>query len=106
MSALAQPTRFEVFRLLVRAGEGGVSSGDLATKAGAAPNTMSAHLAILNRAGLVTAEKTGRYIVYYAVPAGVQHLAEYLLDEFCKPTTGPNDSEAGSEKDLAEMARS
>lgn len=83
MSALAQPTRLEVLRLLARVGADGLSAGDLATRAGAAPNTMSAHLAVLNRAGLVTSQKAGRTTIYHAVPATAQQLAEFLLVEFC-----------------------
>lgn len=79
MSALAQPTRFEVFTMLAHTGNHGLTSGDLATRTGAAPNTMSSHLAILNRAGLVTAEKSGRNIVYRAEAETVRELARFLL---------------------------
>ena len=80
MSALAQPTRLQVFTMLARAGGEGMSSGELANKTGAAANTMSTHLAILNRAGLVTAEKAGRNIVYRAVPDTVRELTTFLID--------------------------
>ena len=80
MSAFAQPTRLQVFTMLARASAKGMSSGDLANKTGAAANTMSSHLAILNRAGLVTAEKAGRNIVYRAVPDTVRELTTFLLD--------------------------
>ena len=81
MSALAQPTRFQVFTMLARAGDEGMSSGDLAVRTAAAANTMSSHLAILNRAGLVTAEKAGRNIVYRAVPETVRTLAAFLIEQ-------------------------
>ena len=80
MSALAQPTRLEVFRLLARAGAEGMTSGDLATRAGAAANTMSAHLAVLSRAGLVSGEKDGRRIVYRASPQIIDTLTDFLAD--------------------------
>lgn len=79
MSALAQPTRLEVFTILARAGDAGIMAGDLAKVTGAAHNTMSAHLAILSRAGLVTAEKAGRQMIYRAVPNTVAKLANFLL---------------------------
>lgn len=78
MSALAQPTRLEVFTILARAGVDGLTSGELAKRTGAAANTMSAHLAILSRARLVTAEKEGRHSIYRAVPETVCALAEFL----------------------------
>ena len=79
MSALAQPTRLQVFTMLARAGDGGMTSGDLAARTGAAANTMSSHLAILNRAGLVMAEKAGRNIIYRAEADTVRELARFLV---------------------------
>jgi ArsR family transcriptional regulator, arsenate/arsenite/antimonite-responsive transcriptional repressor len=78
MSALAQPTRLEVFTMLAGAGPEGLTSGDLAHRTGAAANTMSAHLAILSRAGLVMTEKSGRCVIYRAVPETVRNLAAHL----------------------------
>lgn len=83
LSALAQPTRMRVFRLLVVAGADGLSSGDLAVRAGAAPNTMSSHLAVLSRAGLVKAQRTGRHAIYTAVVAGVREAARFLDEDVC-----------------------
>jgi len=57
LSALGQDTRLEVFRLLVRAGPEGVPAGEIATALGAVQNTMSAHLKVLDHAGLVRAER-------------------------------------------------
>ena len=87
MSAIAQPTRLEVLGLLARAGHAGLTAGDLAAHAGAAPNTMSAHLTILNRAGLVTAQKTGRTVVYRAEPDTVGELSDFLLRN-CRAKSG------------------
>ena len=78
MSALAQPTRLQVFTMLASAGADGMTSGDLARRTGAAANTMSAHLAILSRAGLVTVEKDGRHAVYRAVPETISALTDFL----------------------------
>ncbi len=80
MTALAQRTRLDVFRLLVRALPSGLPAGDLAGATGTAPNTMSAHLAILSRAGIVTSEKTGRTVVYRAATPPVEDVASFLKD--------------------------
>lgn len=79
MSALAQPTRLKVFLILSRAGAEGITSGELANRTGAAATTMSAHLAVLTRASLVTAEKNRKNVVHRAVPETVFVLAEFLL---------------------------
>lgn len=53
LSALAQPTRLEAFRLLVRQEPDGLAAGEIARRLDVPHNTMSTHLAILTRAGLV-----------------------------------------------------
>lgn len=79
MSALAQATRLEVFRRLVDELPLGMASGDLAVATGSSPNTMSAHLAILTRAGLVQSVKIGRTVVYRADTSPVEELSEFLM---------------------------
>ena len=78
MSALAQVTRLEVFSLLVDQLPEGMASGDLAAATGTSPNTMSAHLAILARAGLVQSDKVGRTVVYRAQTTTVEELSAFL----------------------------
>jgi ArsR family transcriptional regulator, arsenate/arsenite/antimonite-responsive transcriptional repressor len=63
LSALAQTTRLETFRLLVSREPEGVAAGELARLVGAPQNTMSTHLAILARAGLVRGERQSRSII-------------------------------------------
>ncbi len=78
MSALSQPTRLAVFRHLVDAMPAGMASGELATATGSSPNTMSAHLAILSRAGVVSSDKVGRTVIYRAETSLVEQLSRYL----------------------------
>ena len=58
LAALGQDTRLEVFRLLVRAGADGLPAGEIASRLGTVQNTMSAHLKVLDHAGLVRADAT------------------------------------------------
>ena len=53
LAALAQSTRLDVFRLLVKHEPEGLAAGDIAKALAVPQNTMSSHLAILSRAGLV-----------------------------------------------------
>lgn len=80
MSALAQVSRFEAFRALVDALPEGMASSDIAAAIGTTPNTMSAHLAILERAGLVSSERIGRSVVYKAETAPAEELSAFLHD--------------------------
>jgi ArsR family transcriptional regulator, arsenate/arsenite/antimonite-responsive transcriptional repressor len=84
MSALAQPTRLEVFTQLARARPEGLSSGDLARLIGTPANTMSVHLAILSRAGLISSVKSGRHIIYRAEADAVRDLALFLMHDCCR----------------------
>ncbi|PLX36235.1 MAG: transcriptional regulator [Hyphomicrobiales bacterium] len=83
LSALAQPTRLEAFRLLVKAGAEGMPAGTLAETLGAMPNTLSTHLGILTRAGLAVASREGRVIRYTAQMDGMRDLLAYLMEDCC-----------------------
>jgi ArsR family transcriptional regulator, arsenate/arsenite/antimonite-responsive transcriptional repressor len=57
LAALAQTTRLDAFRLLVSREAEGVSAGELARALAIPQNTMSAHLGVLSRCGLVRSER-------------------------------------------------
>lgn len=83
LGALAQTTRLETFRLLVRHEPDGVPAGELARLIDVPQNTMSAHLAALSRAGLVTSERQSRSIIYRADLSGLRELTVFLLKDCC-----------------------
>ena len=83
LGALAQTTRLTVFRLLVQAGTNGLSAGEIAKAADATAPTMSHHLAILERAGLITALRRGRTVIYAAHYEGIRKLLDFLTDDCC-----------------------
>ncbi len=83
LSALAQPSRLEVFRLLVRRGADGLPAGEIAERLKLPATTLSFHLAQLARTGLLTATRRGRSIVYAADYARMQELVGYLVENCC-----------------------
>jgi ArsR family transcriptional regulator, arsenate/arsenite/antimonite-responsive transcriptional repressor len=83
LAALAQSTRLEVFRLLVKHEPEGVPAGDVAKALAVPQNTMSSHLAILSRAGLVNSERRSRSIIYRANLSTFQALTSFLLEDCC-----------------------
>jgi ArsR family transcriptional regulator len=83
LAALAQPTRLDVFRLLVRHEPDGLAAGDIARTLAVPQNTMSSHLAILARANLVKAKRTGRSIVYRASLPNFQDVVLFMLTDCC-----------------------
>jgi ArsR family transcriptional regulator len=83
LGALAQGTRLDVFRLLVRHEPEGLAAGEIARQLEVPQNTMSAHLAILARAGLVRSERHSRAIIYRADLNGLRALTLFLVKDCC-----------------------
>lgn len=84
LSALAQESRLKLFRLLVECGPDGMAAGDIARRLGIAHNTLSAHLAILSRAGLAQSRREGRSIIYMADMGGTRTLLQFLVQDCCR----------------------
>lgn len=76
MSALAHPTRYRCFQLLVEKGE--VAAGEIAEALGTPASLLSSHLSILAKAGFVTSSRSGRSIVYSANQDQVRELISHL----------------------------
>lgn len=83
LAALAQPTRLEVFRLLVKHEPDGMPAGEIAGDLAVPHNTMSAHLSVLSRAGLVTSKRSGRSIAYRANLEALRNVTLFLLQDCC-----------------------
>ena len=83
LAALAQSTRLDVFRLLAKHEPQGLAAGDIAKTLAVPQNTMSSHLSVLARAGLVSAERFGRSIVYRADLARFQAVVLFMLRDCC-----------------------
>jgi len=84
LGALAQESRLAVFRLLVRRGPAGLAAGEISQRVGVPPTTLSFHLAQLSHAGLVTAQREGRSILYAADYAGMRELMGFLVENCCQ----------------------
>jgi ArsR family transcriptional regulator, arsenate/arsenite/antimonite-responsive transcriptional repressor len=83
LAALAQTTRLDAFRLLISHEPDGMAAGDLAQRLAVPANTLSAHLAVLARAGLVSSERRSRSIIYRADIIQVRSLVLFLLADCC-----------------------
>lgn len=83
LSALAQGTRLDTFKLLVGHEPDGLAAGEIARQLDVPQNTMSAHLAILARAGLVGSERRSRSIIYRVDLDGLRALMLFLVKDCC-----------------------
>jgi arsenate reductase len=83
LGSLAQPTRLTVFRKLLAAHPGTVPAGELARLCEVPHNTMSTHLGVLSRAGLVEVERDGRAMNYRADVNAFRGLLRFLTGDCC-----------------------
>lgn len=83
LSALAQLTRLDAFRLLIRHQPDGIGAGELARLLDVPSNTLSNHLSILSHAGLVVGERNSRNITYRANIEALQELVLFMLQDCC-----------------------
>ena len=84
LAALGQPTRLEIFRLLMRREPDGLPAGVIAETIGCPHNTLSTHLSILARSGLVRGTRDGRSIVYRADVDGMRNMIGFLVTDCCE----------------------
>src|ERR1700722_9947778 len=83
LEALGSPTRLQVYRALVRAGDAGLPVGRLQEKLRIAASTLSHHLHRLILTGLVTQERQATTLICRANYAAMDSLVGYLVDECC-----------------------
>jgi DNA-binding transcriptional ArsR family regulator len=84
LGALAQATRLEVFRMLVKAGPAGLAAGKIGATLKVAPATLSFHLKELAQAGLVEARQENRFIYYSADFERMNGLLSFLTQNCCE----------------------
>jgi ArsR family transcriptional regulator len=88
LKALADPTRLRVLELLKSRGrsccdlisrnEPGLCACDIESAVGLSQAAVSHHMGLLRRAGLVNAEKRGRWIYYSRNEAAIAGLADLI----------------------------
>jgi DNA-binding transcriptional ArsR family regulator len=107
LAALAQDNRLDIYRLLVQAGPSGLAAGQIATKLGIAPNTLTFHFDRLRQASLITVSRHGRSMIYTAQFDAMNALVGFLTENCCggagtcaAPACTP-DAMAGPRKDSA-----
>jgi DNA-binding transcriptional ArsR family regulator len=83
LAALAQDSRLDVYRLLVRAGPDGMAAGNIASELKLAPNTLTFHFDRLRQAGLVSVRRDGRSMIYAARYDTMNDLIGFLTENCC-----------------------
>ena len=81
--ALAQNTRLQFLRALVKAGSEGLASGAFATQFGISASSASFHLGQLEKAGLVVSKRQSRSIIYCAHYELIGALIRFITEDCC-----------------------
>lgn len=84
LAALAHPTRLSAFRLIVRHEPEGLTTGQLVEAMRLTQSTLSTHLAVLVKAGLVKSERRGRNLIQRAEIVMLRDLMLYLAKDCCQ----------------------
>ncbi|MCL4765827.1 MAG: ArsR family transcriptional regulator [Hyphomicrobiaceae bacterium] len=104
LAALAQETRLEIVRFLVRKGGDGAPAGDVGAHVKAASATLAFHLNILTGAGLLIRRRCGRNIIYRVDYGRLHAISAYLLEHCCAEageSLGSSDAVPGEPTQLA-----
>jgi len=82
-AALAQETRMAIYRLLVRTEPRALPVGEISRRLAIVPSTLSGHLAILKRAGLLKSTRHQTEIHYTANLETMGDLVRFMLEDCC-----------------------
>lgn len=82
-AALSQETRLRILRALVVAGDAGLPAGQIAERVAVSASNVSFHLKEMETAGLVSARRDGRSIIYAADHGTISDLIRFLLEDCC-----------------------
>ena len=83
LEALGNPTRLNLYRILVRAGEAGRPVGYLQESLGIAASTLSHHLHRLILTGLVSQERQATTLICRANYDVMRGIVDFLVAECC-----------------------
>ena len=83
LGALAQTTRLDVFKLLVRNEPEGVAAGEISRILEVPHNTLSTHLGVLARSGLIQSKRYSRSIIYRANLERLREMTLFLVADCC-----------------------
>ena len=83
LEALGNPTRLQIYRSLVRAGDAGMAVGKLQTKLDLAASTLSHHLKSLMMVDLITQERQATTLICRANYDVMRGILDFLTAECC-----------------------
>ena len=82
-AAMGSEARLQVLNCLIRAGQAGLTVGEIQTRTGIAPSTLAHHLKFLAGADLIRQTRQGRTVGCRAEFDRLRLLAGFILTECC-----------------------
>jgi ArsR family transcriptional regulator len=82
--ALGHPARLAILRFVVQAGADGASTTDIQEKLDIPWTTLNHHLTRLVDAGLVNAQRAGKFAIHTADYTSLKTLTDFLWEDCCK----------------------
>ena len=82
-NALVHEVRLQILRLLGKAHPDGMVVGEIQREVGVPASTLSHHLEVLFRGGLVRQRREGRFLRYFTDEQGLGELIHFLDAECC-----------------------
>jgi ArsR family transcriptional regulator, arsenate/arsenite/antimonite-responsive transcriptional repressor len=83
MAELGHPNRLQIFQLLVRSGETGLSVGEIQRALAIPKSTLAHHIAQLMAAGLMTQEREGRVQRCRIAVERAKALVTFFVNDCC-----------------------
>lgn len=88
-SNLGHQRRLEIIRLLIKAGPDGLTMGQIATHTKIPDSTLTHHVSLLERTGLIVRQQENQSIICAVNINLIRNLANFLLDECCVNSKKP-----------------
>lgn len=88
-AALGHSSRVAILRLLVQAGDAGLSVTQMRAHLNMPATTFGHHLKAMADAGLVSQERQGRSLISRADYAALQGLIGFLMEDCCRGVLSP-----------------
>jgi ArsR family transcriptional regulator len=83
LAELGHPTRLTIFKLLVKAGEDGISVGRIQQDIGIPGSTLSHHIAKMIKVGLIKQVRESRVLYCFPEFEALNEVVNYLQEECC-----------------------
>ena len=86
-AAIGSEARLDVLKVLVRAGEAGLTVSEIQERTGIAPSTLAHHLKFLAAGDVISQERAGRSTINRANITHIEALSAFIIAECCADAT-------------------